>query len=458
MQLEMSSNSTICAISTAPGMGAIAVIRMSGEQAIAIADSLTKTLNLQAVESHTAHFCRLESQGIFIDEVVATVFKAPKTYTGEDLVEISCHGSTYIQKAIVEALIDAGATYAEPGEFTQRAFLNGKLDLSQAEAVADLISSDSPASHELALKQMRGGFSGKIKDLRERLIHFASMIELELDFSEEDVEFASRDELRGLILDLQGTLAELIQSFRLGNALKKGIPVAIVGRPNAGKSTLLNTLLKEDRAIVSDIAGTTRDVIEDTLVINGITYRFIDTAGLREGGDVIEEEGIQRTRQKITEARIVFMVIDVHDLGDETLQSEVEVIASALSKDQHLKLIVNKIDEANPQIPEWMANSDPFQISARDQQNTNAIETYLSQFVNQGVSDDIIVTNARHVQEFEQTNAALDRVIHGMDTGISSDLIAMDIRQAVHHLGLITGEISTDDLLDNIFSNFCIGK
>lgn len=454
----MSIDSTICAISTAPGMGAIAVIRMTGKKAISIANDLTN-VDLAEANSHTAHFCRLESRGKFIDEVVVTIFKAPKTYTGEDLVEISCHGSTYIQQAIVEALIDAGANYAAPGEFTQRAFLNGKLDLSQAEAVADLISSDSPASHDLALKQMRGGFSGKIQDLRERLIHFASMIELELDFSEEDVEFASRDELRGLILDLQRTLADLIHSFRLGNALKKGIPVAIVGKPNAGKSTLLNTLLQEERAIVSDIAGTTRDVIEDTLVINGITYRFIDTAGLREGGDVIEEEGIQRTKQKISEARIVLLVVDVNDLRDDTLKAEVEVIASSLSDDQHLKLIINKIDEVDPEIPEWMEEFKPVSISARDKVNTEAIGQFLSGFASTGLgADDIIVTNARHVQEFEQTNAALDRVIQGMDTGISSDLIAMDIRQAVHHLGLITGEISTDDLLDNIFSNFCIGK
>lgn len=450
---------TICAISTPPGLGAIAVIRLSGPEAVQICNRVFKGTDLEKAKTHTAHFGRIVDGDHIVDEVVVTLFKGPKSYTGDDIVEISCHGSPYIQQRVLELLHKQGARYANPGEFTQRAFLNGKLDLVQAESVADLIAADSPAAHDLAMKQMRGGFSQEIKNLREKLIEFASLIELELDFSEEDVEFANRDDLVKTVEQLRTVIKGLIESFQYGNVMKKGVPVAIVGRPNAGKSTLLNALLKEERAIVSEIAGTTRDVIEDELIIDGISYRFIDTAGIREATDEIERVGIDRTYAKISEAMIVLLVVDRIDLEDENLRLDVEKLRFSLSKEQKLVVLVNKVDEGDASTM-FLAGLETLIISAKTGRGIDELKQRLVEMVTSGEAgtNDMVVTNARHLQEFEQTYEALSRVIQGMKEGVTSDFIAMDIRQAVHHLGQLTGEITTDDLLDNIFSNFCIGK
>lgn len=450
---------TICAISTPPGLGAIAVIRLSGPEAVPITNRVFKGTDLEKAKTHTAHFGRIMDGDHIVDEVVVTLFKGPKSYTGDDIVEISCHGSPYIQQRVLELLHKQGARYANPGEFTQRAFLNGKLDLVQAESVADLIAADSPAAHDLAMKQMRGGFSQEIKNLREKLIEFASLIELELDFSEEDVEFANRDDLVKTVEQLRTVIKGLIESFQYGNVMKKGVPVAIVGRPNAGKSTLLNALLKEERAIVSEIAGTTRDVIEDELIIDGISYRFIDTAGIREATDEIERVGIDRTYAKISEAMIVLLVVDRIDLEDENLRLDVEKLRFSLSKEQKLVVLVNKVDDGDASTM-FLTGLETLVISAKTGRGIDELKQRLVEMVTSGEAgaNDMVVTNARHLQEFEQTYEALSRVIQGMKEGVTSDFIAMDIRQAVHHLGQLTGEITTDDLLDNIFSNFCIGK
>lgn len=455
----MMKEDTICAISTPPGLGAIAVIRLSGPEAVPITNRVFKGTDLEKAKTHTAHFGRIMDGDHIVDEVVVTLFKGPKSYTGDDIVEISCHGSPYIQQRVLELLHKQGARYANPGEFTQRAFLNGKLDLVQAESVADLIAADSPAAHDLAMKQMRGGFSQEIKNLREKLIEFASLIELELDFSEEDVEFANRDDLVKTVEQLRTVIKGLIESFQYGNVMKKGVPVAIVGRPNAGKSTLLNALLKEERAIVSEIAGTTRDVIEDELIIDGISYRFIDTAGIREATDEIERVGIDRTYAKISEAMIVLLVVDRIDLEDENLRLDVEKLRFSLSKEQKLVVLVNKVDDGDASTM-FLTGLETLVISAKTGRGIDELKQRLVEMVTSGEAgaNDMVVTNARHLQEFEQTYEALSRVIQGMKEGVTSDFIAMDIRQAVHHLGQLTGEITTDDLLDNIFSNFCIGK
>ncbi len=464
---SFTKNDTICALSTPPGMGAIAVIRLSGPGAFSISALFFKSRNTkQTVEqfsSHTAHFGSFATENELIDEVVLTVFRNPHSYTGDDIVEISCHGSDYIQQRILEVLIDAGARMAMAGEFTLRAFLNRRLDLSQAEAVADLISSRSKVAHDLALSQMRGGFSQKIKDMRSQLLDLASLLELELDFSEEDVEFADRAKLKSLIHGIIAEMSSLASSFSLGNVIKKGIPVAIIGKPNVGKSTLLNALLNEERAIVSDIPGTTRDTIEDTFTINGITFRFIDTAGLRSHTtDTIETIGISRTYEKIKEASAILYLFDISTITvDEIDELRLEFRDHIDDPEKHFLLIGNKTDlmvEAPPHITALFDLETIF-ISAKRKENINLIiERLLSTAKTANIGDQAIVSNARHYQSINSTLTALNEAARGLDSNIPTDLIATDIRSALHHLGEITGEVTTEDILGNIFGKFCIGK
>lgn len=446
------SNSTIVALSTPSGIGAIALIRLSGDDAFVITQSIFKGKLLEAQPSHTVHFGYILDQRSIIDEVVVTVYKAPHSYTKENVVEISCHGSEYIIQQILKLLLKGGALMAKPGEFTQRAFLNGRMDLAQAEAVADLISSESAASHATAMNQMRGGFSAKIKHLREELIHFASMIELELDFSEEDVEFASRDGLKSLIHKIQIEISPLIESFDLGNVIKNGVPVVIAGRPNAGKSTLLNTLLNEERAIVSDIEGTTRDTIEEILVINGIQFRLIDTAGIREAQDQIEAIGIEKSKKKVAQAALVMYVFDVA-LEINEVRKDIQNLGKL---EDEVLLVANKVDKdlAIKFAPATIA------ISAKDGLYIEQLKKALYDRVVGGKigKSDTLITNLRHYEALRNTKEALNNAQQGMDSAISGDFLAMDIRQALFYLGEITGEITTDDLLENIFSKFCIGK
>lgn len=464
---SFTKNDTICALSTPPGMGAIAVIRLSGPGAFSISALFFESRNTkQTVEqfsSHTAHFGSFATEKELIDEVVLTVFRNPHSYTGDDIVEISCHGSDYIQQRILEVLIDAGARMAMAGEFTLRAFLNRRLDLSQAEAVADLISSRSKVAHDLALSQMRGGFSQKIKDMRSQLLDLASLLELELDFSEEDVEFADRAKLKSLIHGIIAEMSSLASSFSLGNVIKKGIPVAIIGKPNVGKSTLLNALLNEERAIVSDIPGTTRDTIEDTFTINGITFRFIDTAGLRSHTtDTIETIGISRTYEKIKEASAILYLFDISTITvDEIDELRLEFRDHIDDPEKHFLLIGNKTDlmvEAPPHITALFDLETIF-ISAKRKENINLIiERLLSTAKTANIGDQAIVSNARHYQSINSTLTALNEAARGLDSNIPTDLIATDIRSALHHLGEITGEVTTEDILGNIFGKFCIGK
>jgi len=454
---------TICALATAPGVGAISVIRLSGEQAISITQKLFSKANLANQDSHTVHFGTIRQGDAILDEVLVTLFKGPNSYTGEDVIEISCHGSPYIRQQIIQLALDHGARMADAGEFTMRAFLNGKLDLSQAEAVADLIASDSAASHQLAMQQMRGGFSKQIADLRERLIHFASMIELELDFGEEDVEFANRDELRALLLDVHKLTQNLIDSFKVGNVLKNGVPVVIAGKPNAGKSTLLNQLLNEERAIVSNIAGTTRDVIEDEAIIDGLVFRFIDTAGIRDTEDEIEAIGVQRTLEKIQSAAVVLYLFDVNTYSREELMAVRENLYQQMGNDR-IPLILggNKTDLAADAttLKQFEDIDEVLMISAKADHGLDALRNKLVETVlnETATSQDVVVSNSRHYHSLTQANEALLRGLNGLDTGITGDFIAMDIRQSLHHLGELTGQITTDDLLGNIFSKFCIGK
>ena len=450
----MNPNETICAIATANGVGALGVVRVSGENAIKYTNQIFSK-DISSSASHTLHFGVLkDNQGALIDEVLISVFQKGKSFTGEESTEISCHGSPYIQEQIIKALLKVGCKMAAPGEFTQRAFFNGKLDLSQAEAVADLIASQSRKAHDIALKQLRGGFSSELKELREQLIHFASLVELELDFAEEDVEFADRTELKALVTEVLRIVSRLAQSFELGNAIKKGVPVAIVGAPNTGKSTLLNQLLGDNRAIVSDIAGTTRDVIEETLNIDGIVFRLIDTAGIREGAEEIEALGIERSHEKIEQATIVLC------MADGTSEANVQQMiawANELEQKHPAKKIVrliNKVDVAS------VSNENTIQISAKQGTNIDALKSELVALV-QGdfdLNDETIVSNLRHYEALIKTSDALQKALNGLDTGISADFVAMDIRQSMFELGTITGDISTDDLLGNIFSKFCIGK
>ncbi|HAF36174.1 MAG TPA: tRNA uridine-5-carboxymethylaminomethyl(34) synthesis GTPase MnmE, partial [Sphingobacterium sp.] len=392
-----------------------------------------------------------------IDEVLVSLFVAPNSYTRENSVEISTHNSKYIIERVVNLLIKKGARAARPGEFTLRAFLNGGMDLSQAEAVADLIASNSAASHQVAMQQMRGGFSNQLKSLREDLIHFASLIELELDFSEEDVEFANRDQLKNLINKIQVIVQKLVQSFEQGNVLKNGVPVVIAGKPNVGKSTLLNAFLNEERAIVSDIAGTTRDTIEDEINIHGVTFRFIDTAGIRETADVIEAKGVERTREKMKQARLIIYLFD-------PTQDKVEEVQAQLPEIERLQIpfvtIINKSDLLSEAQKEVYNVLNPLYISAKEQIGVEELKDELINRVHLGNlnTDDVMVTNIRHVEALQKTADSLERVIYGIDNPVTSDFLAMDIRQALYHLGEITGSVSTDDLLDNIFSKFCIGK
>lgn len=444
----------ICALATPSGVGAIGVIRVSGLGAIAMVNSVFKGKNLANAESHTVHFGTINAGEQIIDEVLVTVFKTPRSFTKEDSVEISCHGSDYIIRQILKLLITKGARIAKPGEFTQRAFVNGQFDLVQAEAVADLIAADSQASHKTALNQLRGGFSKKLASLRSELIHFASMIELELDFGEEDVEFAQRDDLRRLIEALLATIQPLISSFDFGNAIKEGVPVAIIGSPNVGKSTLLNALLNEEKAIVTAIAGTTRDVIEDTIVLDGLKFRFIDTAGIRETTDVVESIGIERSKAAMDKADIVIFLFD----SAATL-AENKALAAALPGNKDLVFVLNKTD-INPSLACELAGDalDIIPISAHTQQNLPALTGKLVSLVHSQAAGDTVVTNLRHYEHLVKTSASLTDVLNGLALGVTGDFLAQDIRLALHHLGEITGTIVTDDLLDNIFSKFCIGK
>ncbi|MBK0383460.1 tRNA uridine-5-carboxymethylaminomethyl(34) synthesis GTPase MnmE [Pedobacter sp. SD-b] len=448
---------TIVALATPNGIGAIGVIRLSGPDALKIINRVFKGKNLEEQDSHTIHFGTIRDAEHIIDEVLVSLFIAPKSYTKENVVEISCHGSKYIIDRIIKLLMKQGARLAKAGEFTLRAFLNGGLDLSQAEAVADLISSNSKASHQLAMQQMRGGFSNELKLLREQLIHFASMIELELDFGEEDVEFANRDDLRRLILRLQSNTSNLIRSFDLGNVIKNGVPVVIAGKPNVGKSTLLNALLNEERAIVSEIAGTTRDTIEDEINIKGITFRFIDTAGIRKTQDIIEAKGVERTFEKIKSSAVVMYLYDASETNEEELNQILEDL-KAVSNEHNSSLIVvaNKSDLH----PLNYKKAGVIEISAKDKLNLDSLENALLAAVNLNLlnSDEIIVTNIRHLEALQKTREALDKVMYGIDNPVTSDFLALDIKQALHYLGEIVGVVTTDDLLDNIFSKFCIGK
>lgn len=457
------TTSTICALATAPGIGAIAVIRLSGPDAITICNKVFFGKDLNEVASHTVHFGTIRAGDKLIDEVLVSVFKGEKSFTGENSIEISTHGSPYIQQQVIQLLLKNGAVQAGPGEFTLRAFLNGKMDLSQAEAVADVIAANSESSHELAMSQMRGGFSNEIQKLREELIHFASLIELELDFGEEDVEFADRKDLKELVEKLHTALYRLINSFDYGNVIKTGVPVAIVGEPNVGKSTLLNALLNEERAIVSDIAGTTRDTVEDEIVIKGISYRFIDTAGIRETVDEIESIGIQKSYEKIDEASIVLLLVDAEAISKEQLQADITKIKTRIEgKQKQLLVIANKVDKGDLATIEkkFEGIDSTIFISAKNKENVSVIIDKLYHFVESGLmkNNDTVVSNVRHYNALAQANDFLLKVLEGIDNNITGDFLAMDIRQALHHLSLITGDISTDDLLDNIFSKFCIGK
>lgn len=453
----MISNDTIVALATAQGISAIAVIRLSGKDAITITQTIFNGKNLTAASTHTVHFGTLQHQGKLIDEVLVTVFKEPNSFTQENAVEISCHGSPVIVKEIIKALLAQGARLAESGEFTKRAFLNGRFDLAQAEAVADLINAETDNARQAALNQMRGGFSKEINHLREELIHFASLIELELDFGEEDVEFAKRDDLRMLILKIQSYLSALIQSFDQGNVIKNGVPTVIAGKPNAGKSTLLNVLLNEEKAIVSEIAGTTRDVIEDEMVLGGINFRFIDTAGLRETHDVIEAMGVERTRDRMKKASIILYLFDLSTERYDDIKQEAESL-----KELGIPILKvgNKSDKAQPGLLEKLKQDDFIFISASNKTNIEQLKEKLLSFfsISTVKSGDVLVTSLRHYQSLLKTHESLDRVLTGMNTNITGDFLAMDIRQSLHYLGEITGHITTDDLLDNIFSKFCIGK
>ena len=447
---------TIVALATPAGVGAIAVIRVSGSDAFPIVNKLFRGKNLEKQLSHTIHFGTIRDGELIVDEVLVSLFKAPASYTREDTIEISCHGSDYIIQKILKLIIQEGARLATPGEFTQRAFLNGQLDLAQAEAVADLIASDSEASHQTAINQIRGGFSKQIAQLRESLIHFASMIELELDFGEEDVEFADRDDLRQLIFQIQAVLVPLIESFEMGNVIKNGVPTVIIGKPNAGKSTLLNRLLNEEKAIVSDIAGTTRDVIEDELLIEGIRFRLIDTAGLRKATDTIEAIGVERTKQQMEKASLILYLFDASEI-------QLSVINEQLSDFNAPYLLVgNKVDKLSTDKKAEFEKVYPniIWISASNDLNINQLKNILVSKVKtkEIKMGDTVVTNLRHFQHLKQTNEALENVLEGLSQSITGDFLAQDIRFALHHLGEITGQITTDDLLKNIFGKFCIGK
>lgn len=460
---------TIVALATPAGIGAIGVIRLSGEDAVMIANDVFYGKDLTKQASHTIHFGTIrDDDHKIIDEVLISLFIAPKSYTGEHVVEVSCHGSNYIIQQLIQLFIKKGARLAQPGEFTLRAFLNGRMDLSQAEAVADLVAAESESAHKVALQQMRGGFSNEIKRLREELIHFASMIELELDFGEEDVEFANRDDLKQLIIKIQKLIHSLIQSFQLGNAIKNGVSTVIAGRPNAGKSTLLNALLNEERAIVSDIEGTTRDTIEEVLNIKGIQFRLIDTAGIREAQDQIEAIGVEKTMQKIQQSALLVYLFDVIKTPPEEVHKDLEKL---VHPGIQLLVVANKMD-LNPYTKaehyiikdspahQHISTSNFIPVSAINQMNIEYLKEKLYEAALSGKTslESTVVTNMRHYEALQKADDSLQAALQGLDSGITGDFLAMDIRRALTYLGEITGEVGVEDLLDNIFSKFCIGK
>jgi tRNA modification GTPase len=461
---------SIVALATPSGAGAISIIRVSGPDAIEIGASVFKSIknkDLKQQKTHTLYLGHIIDEGKTLDEVLISIFKGPNSYTGENTIEISCHGSTYIQQQIIQLLLRKGCRMADAGEFTLRAFLNGKLDLSQAEAVADLISSDNEASHQIAMQQMRGGFSNEIARLREELLNFASLIELELDFAEEDVEFADRTQFHELLNRIEFVLKRLIDSFAVGNVIKNGIPVAIVGEPNVGKSTLLNALLNEERAIVSDIAGTTRDTIEDELVIGGIGFRFIDTAGIRETKDVVESIGIQKTFEKIEQAQVVLYLFE--SLKFKVSGSEYVTEIEKVKNKYPLKpvvIVINKSDLISSEETESLIvqletlNLKQILISAKQKTGIDELKNTLLSFVNTGAlrNNETIVTNTRHYDSLLKALDEIQKVKFGLESNLSSDLMALDIKEALYHFGLITGQVTNDELLGNIFANFCIGK
>ncbi|MGB4401122.1 MAG: tRNA uridine-5-carboxymethylaminomethyl(34) synthesis GTPase MnmE [Daejeonella sp.] len=483
---------TIIALATPSGIGAIGVIRLSGPDAISLVNEVFEGKDLSIQKSHTIHFGTIRDGDLILDEVLVSIFIGPKSYTKENVVEISTHGSAYIIESIIKLLVRNGARPANPGEFTLRAFLNGQLDLSQAEAVADLIASNSKASHQVAMQQMRGGFSHELQHLRDQLIHFASMIELELDFGEEDVEFANREDLKGLIYQINRILHRLIQSFEQGNVMKNGVPVVIAGKPNVGKSTLLNALLNEERAIVSEIAGTTRDTVEDEMIIGGINFRFIDTAGIRETVDIIEAKGVERTHEKIGQAKLIIYLVDPEqEIGE--IEDQVKYLSGLGIP---FITVVNKSDVMTPEFEEKVSNikvqdpgtknqerkhgvdnqeqtsdlrhptsdfrppTTPLYISARNKQGIDVLKNTILQTINLHSinTDDVLISNIRHLEALQKTEASLNSVLENIDNPVTSDFLASDIKQALYYLGEITGQVTTDDLLETIFSKFCIGK
>jgi len=470
----MISQETIVALASPSGAGAIAIIRLSGKNSLTIAEQVFQSVSGKSIskqKTHTIHLGNIVDEGKVFDQVLLSIFKNPHSYTGEDVVEISCHGSTYIQQQIIQLLLRKGCRMAQAGEFTLRAFLNGKLDLSQAEAVADLISSDNEASHQIAMQQMRGGFSNEITKLREELLNFASLIELELDFAEEDVEFADRTQFTELLTRIEFVLKRLIDSFSIGNVIKNGIPVAIVGEPNVGKSTLLNALLNEERAIVSEIAGTTRDTIEDELVIGGISFRFIDTAGIRETIDVVESIGIKKTFEKIEQAQVVLYLVDGRQL---TVVGKLQNLIIEINKTKNqfpqkpIIIVINKKDLISEDVVSitnkklTTVNGEPTTIfiSAKNKTGIDELKNTLLSFVNTGAlrNNETIITNTRHYDSLLKALEEIQKVKFGLNSGLPSDLMAIDIKQALYYFGEITGEVTNDELLGNIFANFCIGK
>lgn len=448
---------TIIALATPPGIGAIGVIRLSGKNSFPIVNELFPSKDLLQVPSHTLHVGYLQENGKPIDEVVLSLFRGPRSYTGEDVIEISCHGSPYIHQQVMEACIRKGARLAKPGEFTQRAFLAGKMDLAQAESVADIIASNTAASHKAALHAMRGGFSAKLRDLREQLIRFSALIELELDFSQEDVEFADRGAFYSLVNELRESTGQLIDSFRLGNVIRNGVSVAIIGKPNAGKSTLLNTLLNENRAIVSDIPGTTRDTIEEVINIGGILFRLIDTAGIRQHtSDVIESAGVERSLEKMKQADLVLYLFDA---SDDIAEIEQRVNELKMQGTNYL-LVVNKIDQLSSYKEKFAGWGSIIFISARQHLNVDELKREMTEKVLEGQvqAENNIVTNARHYQALKEAAQSLEDIKAGLDSSLPGDLLAPDIRRALHYLGEITGQVSNEDMLDYVFSKFCIGK
>lgn len=483
------NSDTIIALATPSGIGAIGVIRLSGPDAISLVNEVFGGKDLSIQHSHTIHFGTIKDGKQVLDEVLVSIFIGPRSYTRENVVEISTHGSAFIIESIIKLLIREGARPANPGEFTLRAFLNGQLDLSQAEAVADLIASNSQASHQVAMQQMRGGFSSELQHLRDQLIHFASMIELELDFGEEDVEFANRDDLKGLIYQIQRILHRLIQSFEQGNVMKNGVPVVIAGKPNVGKSTLLNALLNEERAIVSEIAGTTRDTVEDHMIIGGINFRFIDTAGIRDTEDIIEAKGVERTHEKIKQAKLIIYLVDPEqnvkeietqvkylnelnipflvvvnkrDLVSAEFEEELSVISYQIS-DNRQQMTDNRAPTSNlvPHTSDFRPQtSNLIFISARNKDGIDLLKQEILRKINLHSinTDDVLISNIRHLEALQKTEDSLNRVLINIDNPITSDFLASDIKQALYYLGEITGQVTTDDLLETIFSKFCIGK